>query len=65
MIDLLRKTWFRVIISLFAGGAVTELIHISTGDPDRPRSSNLTLLYALIIFAVLSFLIKRTNKKTL
>jgi hypothetical protein len=63
--NLLRKTWVRVIISLLGGGAVSEIIHISTGDPNRPHTTNLTILYAIIIFGVLTYLIKTTDKKTL
>lgn len=63
--NLLRKAWFRVIISLLGGGLVTEIIHISTGDPNRPRTPNLSLLYAVVIFALLTFWIKKIDRKTL
>jgi hypothetical protein len=62
---LLRKAWFRIIISVFAGGFVTEIIHISTGDPNRPRTANLSLLYAIIIFGLLTFLAKLPDEKKL
>jgi hypothetical protein len=63
--NLLAKTWFRVVISLFGGFAVNEIVHISTGDPNRPQTSNFGLLYAIVIFGLLTFVIKRTEKKTL
>jgi len=62
----LEKTWIRVIISLLAGSMVAEAIHISTGDPNRPRTSNLPLLfYALIIYGILTFVVKKRNKTML
>lgn len=60
--NILNKLWARIIISLFGGGLTQEILHISTGDPNRPRGMNLTLLYALIIFAVLSWIVKSKNK---
>lgn len=55
----LNKTWVRVIVSLFGGGITSEVIHISTGDPNRPKTTNLILLYALIIYAVLNYFTKK------
>jgi hypothetical protein len=57
----LRKTWVKVLVSLIGGGMVTEIIHISTGDPNRPMTANLSLLYALIIFGILTFLVYKTD----
>lgn len=54
----LKKNWVRVLISLLAGGMTTEIIHISTGDPDRPETTNFTLLYALIIYIILTIIMK-------
>ena len=62
--DALRKTWVRIIISLFGGGMASELIHVLTGDPNRPMTTNLSLLYALIIFFILSIVANRTKKPT-
>jgi hypothetical protein len=62
--NLLRKPWFRVIVSLLAGGLAQEIIHISTGDPNRPQTTNLALLYGLVVFALLTLLVKRSDKKT-
>ena len=59
----LKKTWIRVLVSLFGGGMATELIHISTGDPNRPRETNPTLLYAVIIFVILSFIVRNADNK--
>lgn len=61
--EYLKKTWVRVIISLIGGGMLTEIIHISTGDPNRPMTTNLSLLYAAIIFAVLTFILYKVNNK--
>ena len=47
---LLRKTWFRVIISLIGGGMTAELLHILSGDPNRPMEFNPSLVVAVILF---------------
>ena len=49
----LRKTWVRILVSLLAGGLASEILHISTGDPNRPTSSGESLL--VLIFAVITF----------
>jgi len=62
---LLQKTWFRVLLSLFGSGIVTEVIHVSTGDPNRPMakgSAVLGLFYALIIYVILTALLRRSGK---
>lgn len=58
----IQKTWVRVLASLFAGGLVSELIHISTGDPNRPRDNNTPLVLgaAIISYFVLTGM---ANKK--
>ena len=61
--NLLRKVWFRIIISLIGGGFITELIHVSTGEPNRPMKSNYSLLYGVIIFIVLTFIVKKKDGK--
>ena len=52
----LEKTWIRVIVSLIGGGMVSEIIHISTGDPNRPMTTNLSLLFALIIYVLMTLI---------
>ena len=52
---LLRKTWFRIFISLIGGGITAEIIHASTGDPVRPMEFNPSLVVAAILFIVLTF----------
>ena len=58
----IQKTWVRVLASLFAGGLASELIHISTGDPNRTRENNTSLLLGA---AVISYFILTgiANKK--
>ncbi|MGZ3778435.1 MAG: hypothetical protein ACXVI9_13025 [Mucilaginibacter sp.] len=46
----------------------TEIVFLSTGSPYRHRSvndPNFTLLYALIIFLVLTWVVKKFGTKTL
>ena len=53
----IRKLWVRIIFSLFAGGIISELIHIKVGDM-TPQSSTLLLwIGAGITFGVLSLII--------
>jgi len=54
---LLRKTWFKIIISLLGGGMTAELLHISTGDPNRPMEFNPSLGVAIILYFMITFLI--------
>ncbi len=59
----LTNTWIRVIISLLGGGMLAELIHISTGDPNRPMTMNLSWLYALVVYAMLTWLVKKSGRQ--
>jgi hypothetical protein len=62
----LKNIWARIVISLIAGGMTSELVFIYSGDPYRPRSKddpNFTLLYALIVFLILSAIVKKFGKK--
>lgn len=52
---LLRKTWFRIIISLIGGGMTTELLHITTGNPNRQMEFNPSLIVAVILFFAITF----------
>ena len=54
----LRKPWLRIIISLIGGGIIMELLHITTGDPNRPMGANFSLLFGFIVFAAISFYIR-------
>ena len=63
--ELIQKIWFRIVISLFGGGLVSEIIHISTGDPNRPVSDNskiMPLVYAIIIYFIMTSLLKKNGK---
>ena len=52
---LLRKTWFKIVISLIGGGVTAELLHISTGDPNKPMEFIPSLLVAVILFFTITF----------
>jgi hypothetical protein len=60
----LQKTWIRVLVSLFLGGAVSELIHITTGDPNRPQETNLSLVYAIFLYLIFTFFFRQNGKGT-
>lgn len=55
----LNNKFIRIIVCLFLGGAASELIHISTGDPNRPETTNFTLLYASMFYIAFSIYVKR------
>lgn len=52
----LRILWIRILVSLFGGGLVTEIFHISTGDPNRPMTVKFSLIYAIVIYLALTFM---------
>jgi hypothetical protein len=58
----IKITWIRILVSLFTGSVISELIHISTGDPNRPRGgggSLVTIIAALIVYLLLTNLVKK------
>ena len=60
----LKSTGLRIILSLFAGGMVSEIIHISTGDPNRPQGSGgsfIVLGVAFIAYLVLTFIAQKAK----
>jgi len=59
----LKKTWVRVLVSLFAGGMIAEIIWIMTADnlnAQRPPSTTAIVLVSATIFYYL--LDKKFNK---
>ena len=67
--NFLQKTWIRIVVSLLAGGIITELITMHSADPNHKTSSDRNSLYAVvlgtIIFFVLTAFVKRSNKNSL
>lgn len=63
--NLLKKTWFRAIISLFAGGMTQEIIHVSTGNPNRPTTTNLSLVYAVVIYFIITYIANKYKKNSI
>jgi hypothetical protein len=59
----LQKTWIRVIISLFGGGMISEIIHISTGDPNRPTNPGSNTFIVLSAAVIIYFLLTNLSKK--
>jgi len=63
-LQYLKKTWIRIIVSLFGGGVISEIVHVSTGDPNRARTEGGTLVMiasAIILYALLTSLSKKAN----
>jgi hypothetical protein len=56
----MRSIVIRIVISLIIGGAITEILFLTTGDSNRPRNehadSTITLVSACIAFAVLTLI---------
>lgn len=65
IMKFLNKTWARVLVGLIGGGLTAEIIYISTSEANRPMTTNLSLLYALIIYLALTFLAKRLDHREL
>lgn len=59
--NLIKKRWFRILISLVIGGVSQEVIHILTGPANRPEGANLSLLYALVMYILLSYYNKKNR----
>jgi len=59
----LKIIWVRILISLISGGAINEILHIATGDPNRPQRYNLSLLYAIVIYFLLTAWVKKRANK--
>ena len=60
--NYLQKSWVRIVLSLLAGGLITELIHISTGDPNRASTtadSYSVLIIAFICYFILTSIFNR------
>lgn len=59
---LIQKLWFRVLISLLGGGLIMELIHISTGDPNRPMGFNASLIFAVLLYGITTAFANKQKK---
>ena len=51
---LITKKWIRVIVSLFLGGILTELLFFRNGNG---QSTNLTLVFSVVFYLFLSFIV--------
>ena len=61
----LQKTWIRILFSLLGGGLISEIIHISTGDPNRPSTSGESyraIIFSIIIFYILTNVANKLKK---
>lgn len=62
----LKKTWIRILLSLFLGGIVMEIIAINSADPNfrhTPKPSSLGLIVAAAIFyMILTAYVKRKTR---
>ena len=58
----MKNNFIRIIVSLILGGAITELIHISTGDPNRPQEHNFSIFFAIIFYVAFTINEKRKSK---
>ncbi|OSZ78451.1 hypothetical protein CAP35_09420 [Chitinophagaceae bacterium IBVUCB1] len=57
----LQKTWIRIVVSLLCGGIISELIHILTGTPNRPKGSASTLIIGFIAYCILRYYTKKAK----
>lgn len=64
----LEKAWVRGLISFFGGGVIPEIIFISTGDPNRPRNNSwdsMTLVFVILIYIILTYIVKSKKRNQL
>lgn len=57
----LEKVWIRILVSLLGASFTIELVHVSTGDPNRPDApgtSTIMLSLAVFIFFVLTMYVR-------
>jgi hypothetical protein len=50
---------------LLAGGLIAEIIHISTGDPNRPTTEFgrfIPIVFAIIFYFLLTYILKQMGK---
>jgi hypothetical protein len=64
-VKYLQKVSIRIVVSLLAGGFATEIINISSGDPNHlhspDRSTGYTMVLGIIIFIILTASIKKNG----
>jgi hypothetical protein len=60
----LEKIWIRILVSLFLGSIASEVIYITTGDPDSPRTntSGIVLATGLVFFILITLCVKIYRK---
>lgn len=58
---ILKKIWFRVLISIVLGAIIAELYHFKTGN-SSPQLGNMILVFVgSVIFSVLSLFVWSTK----
>lgn len=62
----LKKTWIRILLSLFVGVLIMEIIAINSADPNfkhTPRPSSLgMLILAAVFYFILTAYVKRKTR---
>ncbi len=65
--ELLQKTWVRIIVSLLAGGAAVEILHLMTAADINDRTNDKTSVFfwpvAITVFLILSYIAKPRKYK--
>jgi len=59
----LKKTWVRILVSFIAGGFISETAFILGGDLKRPRGTDFTLLYAVLVYLFITAVFYFTGRK--
>ncbi len=62
--NLLEKTWIRIIASLFGGSLIVELINLSSENPNRPTNIMAILILATILFGLFTWIVNRKKKNS-
>jgi uncharacterized membrane protein YidH (DUF202 family) len=65
--ELIQKTWVRILLSLLAGGMAVEALHLMTAADINDRSNDKTSAFfwpvSIIVFLILSYVAKRRKYK--
>lgn len=62
---LLRNFWFRLFISFIGGNIILEIIRMSSKDPNGNMNIGFIFLFALLLYVLLTFIVKKTKKPDL
>ncbi len=65
--EILQKAWARILVSLLAGGAAVEILHLLTAENINDRTNEPTSVFfwpvVIIVYLILSYVSKNSRYK--